>query len=210
MTESNKKLVVILGATGAQVPLYKTKISNLLLTLRQGGPTARYILAHSSNHYRVRALTRAPQKPTALALTSLGAEVLSADFNDADSMRAALAGAHAIFANTNFWDQSSYELEVAQGKLINSIASRVPELEHYVFSALPDGRTFAGGRFRGNLPYNAKAAIRDDLVENYPALWRKTTEVWVAYYYQNWVRFGLAFGPQKVCSVLQAKGLNFG
>jgi len=171
---------------------------NPRLTSLQGGPTARYILAHSSSHYRDRALTRSPTQARAIALSQLGAEVVSADFNAAESMRAALAGAHAIFANTNFWDENSYEVEVAQGKLINGIASQVPKLEHYVFERVAGWEDVCGGRFRGNLPYNAKAAIREDLRGNYPELWRKTTEVWVAYYYQNWVKFELVFGPQKV------------
>ena len=35
-------------------------------------------------------------------------------------------------------------------------------------------------------------------MNNYPGLWAKTTELWVAYYYQNWMKFGLLFGPQTV------------
>ena len=155
----------------------------------------------------MRAITRDPSKPSALALAQLGAEVVAADFSNEGSIRTALAGANVIFAITNFWDQNSFELEVAQGKLVNGVASQIPELEHYIFSALPDGRKIADGRFQRILPYNAKAAIREDLMSNHPGLWKKTTEVWVAYYYQNWLKFGPVFGPQKVRRVLQASPL---
>ncbi|OCK97884.1 NAD(P)-binding protein [Cenococcum geophilum 1.58] len=178
-TNSHKMLLVILGATGAQ-----------------GGPTARYILKYSSHLYRIRAVTRDPSKPAGRELASLGAEVVAADFDDEASITAALDGAHAIFTITNFWDKNSLEIEVGQGKLLNRIASELPDLQHYVFSSLPDPRGLAGGKFQGILPYNAKAALREDL-KSYPALHSKTTEVWIAYYFQNWVKYQAVFGPVK-------------
>ncbi len=86
-----------------------------------------------------------------------------------------------------------------QGKLINKVAAEVPTLQHYIFSSLPDGRHLAGGKFQGILPYNAKAFIREDLMGNYTELWKKTTEVYVAFYFQNWLKYNVVFGPQKVC-----------
>ncbi|KAF7933071.1 uncharacterized protein EAE97_008838 [Botrytis byssoidea] len=177
---TDKKLVVVLGATGAQ-----------------GGPTTRYILKHLSHTYRVRAVTRDPTKPFAQALSKCGAEVISADYDIPDSIEAALSGAHAIFAITNFWEQNSLDIEVAQAKTINRIASKLPHLEHYILSSLPDGRALAGRQFQNILPYNAKALIRHDLAENYPSLWKKTTEVFVAFYFQNWVKYPMVLGPYK-------------
>ncbi|KAF7899752.1 hypothetical protein EAF00_004088 [Botryotinia globosa] len=115
-TMTDKKLVVVLGATGAQ-----------------GGPTTRYILKHLSHTYRVRAVTRDPTKPSAQALSKCGAEVISADYDIPDSIEAALSGAHAIFSITNFWEQNSLDIEVAQAKTINRIASKLPHLEHYIY-----------------------------------------------------------------------------
>lgn len=147
----------------------------------------------------MRAVTRDPTKPSAQALSKSGAEVVSADYDIPDSIKAALSGAHAIFAITNFWEQTSLETEVAQAKTINQIASELPHLEHYILSSLPDGRTLAGCQFQNILPYNAKALIRHDLAENYPSLWKKTTEVFVAFYFQNWVKYSMVLGPYKVC-----------
>jgi hypothetical protein len=62
---------------------------------------------------------------------------------------------------------------------------------------LPDPKGLAGGKFQGILPYNAKAALREDL-KSYPTLRSKTTEVWIAYYFQNWIKFQAVFGPVKV------------
>lgn len=175
-----RKLVVVLGATGAQ-----------------GMPIAKYLLANSPNLFRVRAITRDISKPLAVELAALGAEVIAADFSDEPSIRRAFAHANAIFAITNFWDQASYDLEVFQGKLINRIASEIQELDYYLFSSLADGRQIQKGRFQNILPYNAKAAILEDLKGSYPELWNKTIEVWVAYYFQNWLKYNLVFGPQK-------------
>jgi len=173
----------------------------------QGKSTAEYLLKHSSDFFRVRAVTRNRTKPAAKELISLGAEVVEADFDDENSLAAALDGAHAVFAITNFWDKASYDLEVEQGKLVNKLASRLPYLESYIFSGLPDGKSLAEGKFQNILPYNAKVAIRKDL-ESYPELAKKTTEIYVAFYYQNWLKYSVVFGPVKV-SYLQENGFHF-
>ncbi|MEV4754275.1 NmrA/HSCARG family protein [Micromonospora sp. NPDC049559] len=72
--------VAVTGATGAQ-----------------GGAAARTLLAAG---HRVRALTRRPDSPAAVALRDLGADVRRADFDDNASLDAALAGADALFAVT--------------------------------------------------------------------------------------------------------------
>jgi hypothetical protein len=178
MSTPSKKIFVVLGATGSQ-----------------GGPVAKYVLQHSSSLFHVRAVTRDPSKPASQELAKLGAEVIKGDFEDPDSMAAAFKGAHTVFAITNFWDQYSLDVEVAQGKLINKLAAAVPTLEHYIFSSLADGRELDGGRFQNILPYNAKAFILENL-QTYDDLWKKTTQVWVAFYWQNWLKYPI-FAPIK-------------
>jgi hypothetical protein len=163
----------------------------------QGYPTAKYLLQNSSDLFRVRAVTRDRSKPVAQDLAALGAEVVEADFDHEGPRAAALEGANAIFAITNFWDKADYDLEVKQGKLVNKLASKLPHLENYIFSSLPDGRKSANGKFQNILPYNAKAAIRDNL-HTYPSLTSITTEIFVAFYYQNWLKYQAVFGPLKV------------
>jgi uncharacterized protein YbjT (DUF2867 family) len=42
--------------------------------------------------------------------------------NDADSLKAAVKGAYAVFAVTNFWESRSADVEKAQGKAIADAA----------------------------------------------------------------------------------------
>ncbi|ESZ96548.1 hypothetical protein SBOR_3050 [Sclerotinia borealis F-4128] len=49
------------------------------------------------------AVTRDPTKSFAQALSKLGAQVVSADYRAPGSIKAALSGAHAVFAIINFW-----------------------------------------------------------------------------------------------------------
>ncbi|MER7009509.1 NmrA/HSCARG family protein [Dactylosporangium sp. NPDC000555] len=95
--------VAVAGATGAQ-----------------GGATARALLA-AGNH--VRALTRRPDTPAAVALRDLGADVRHADFDDGDSLDAALAGAGALFAVTTPFG-TDLATEVRQGTALVDAAAR--------------------------------------------------------------------------------------
>ncbi len=157
-------------------------------------------MKHLSDTYAVRALTRDTTKPAAQRLVSLGAEAVSADFDDEESLKKAFAGANAIFAITNFWDKFSLETEIRQGLLVGKVASELPDLEHFIFSSLADAKKLAGGVFKNVLPYNAKSAIRDGLTERYPSLWAKTTTLFISFYFQNWLKYAAAFGPEKVRS----------
>ena len=66
---SDKKLIAVVGATGAQ-----------------GGGLARAILADPEGGFAVRALTRDPSKDAAKALADQGAEVVQADIDDEASV----------------------------------------------------------------------------------------------------------------------------
>ncbi|KAJ8096427.1 hypothetical protein POJ06DRAFT_287586 [Lipomyces tetrasporus] len=175
-----KKLLVVLGSTGAQ-----------------GGSVAEYALKHLSDKYAVRGLTRDTTKPAAQRLASLGAEMVAANFDDEVSVAKALAGANLIFGITNFWDQYSLEIEVRQGLLIAKVASELPHLEHFIYSSLPDATQLAGGRYQNVLPYNAKTNIRDGMKKLYPQLWEKTTTLFISFYFENWLKYSAAFGPEK-------------
>ncbi len=157
-----------------------------------------YFLGHLSDQYAVRALTRDPTKTEAVRLASLGAEVVAADFDDETSLVQAFSGADFIFGITNFWDKASIDIEVQQGLLVAKVASELPHLKHFVFSSLPDATKFAQGKFQNVLPYNAKTKIRDGMIKLYPQLWEKTTTIYVGFYFQNWLKYPIVFGPQKV------------
>lgn len=118
-----RHLVVIFTATGSQ-----------------GYPIAKHFLTDSvvKSHYFVRALTRDVTKPIPLELAALGAEVVKCDLESEQEVNSAVSGAHAIFANTDFWSVYTVEAEVAQGRRILSAASKVPSLQFFIQSSFPD------------------------------------------------------------------------
>ena len=77
MLSNNKKLIAVIGATG-----------------QQGGGVVRALQA--SGQFKVRALTRNPDKHRELA-----EEVVEADLNRPETLKAAFEGAHGVFLVTN-------------------------------------------------------------------------------------------------------------
>ena len=71
---SQKKIIVVFGATGAQ-----------------GGGLARAILNDSNSEFAVRAVTRDPNSEKAKELAAMGAEVVAGDVDDMESMKRVLA-----------------------------------------------------------------------------------------------------------------------
>lgn len=87
---AKKKLIAVAGATGAQ-----------------GGGLVRAILSDPDRGFAVRALTRDPNSLRAVELARLGAEVVAANVDDADSVARALDGAAAAYCVTFYWDHFS-------------------------------------------------------------------------------------------------------
>lgn len=109
---TKKKILVNFGATG-----------------NQGGSVINSVLGDSktSNEFKMRGIMRDPSKPNAKALEARGVETVAADINDKDPIRAALQGAHTVFAVTNYWDKMDKQLEIDQGKAIADISEvRLP------------------------------------------------------------------------------------
>ena len=118
------KIIAVVGATGVQ-----------------GGGLARAILADPSGGFSVRAITRDPSKDNAKALAAKGAEVVSANLDDVESLKKAFAGAHGVFGVTNFWEHFSAEKEKAQAKNIAD-AAKAAGVKHVIWSTLEDTRKF--------------------------------------------------------------------
>jgi uncharacterized protein YbjT (DUF2867 family) len=112
--QNAERLIVVAGATG-----------------NQGGAVVRSLL---DSGFRVRGLTRNPQKPEAQALADRGAEVVQGDMEDRSSLERALEGAYGIFSVQNFWE-TGYDPEVRQGKTVVD-ASRAAGVEHLVYSSV--------------------------------------------------------------------------
>jgi uncharacterized protein YbjT (DUF2867 family) len=88
---ATKKIIVIFGATGAQ-----------------GGGLARAILHDSNSEFAVRAITRDPSSDKAKELLRLGAEVVAADIDDAESMKQVLDGAYGAYCVTPMFVLGSF------------------------------------------------------------------------------------------------------
>lgn len=119
---ADKKIIAVLGSTGSQ-----------------GGGLCRAILADSAGGFACRAVTRDTTKDKAKALASAGAEVVKGDLDDVESLKKAFAGAHGVYAVTNFWEHFSGEKEKAQAKNIAE-AAKAAGVKHIVWSTLEDTR----------------------------------------------------------------------
>jgi len=119
---SDKKIIAIVGATGAQ-----------------GGGLVRAILADQSGPFRVRALTRNVNSEKAQALSAAGADVVSADLDDPATLRRAFEGAYGAFCLTFFWEHFSPEKELAQAAS-TAEAARQAGVQHVIWSTLDDTR----------------------------------------------------------------------
>src|SRR5262245_28394201 len=121
---SDKKIIAVIGATGTQ-----------------GGGLARAILADPNGGFAVRAITRDVNKDKAKALAAAGAEVVSADLDNVESLTKAFAGAYGVYGVTNFWEHFSAEKEKVQAKNIAE-AAKAAGVKHVIWSTLEDTRKF--------------------------------------------------------------------
>jgi uncharacterized protein YbjT (DUF2867 family) len=121
---SAKKIITVFGATGAQ-----------------GGGLAHAILNDANGEFTVRAVTRDASSDKAKELARLGAEVVTADIDDKESMQRALNGAYGAYFVTFFWAHFSAEKETAEAKNM-AAAAKEAGLKHIVWSTLEDVRTF--------------------------------------------------------------------
>lgn len=162
---SEKKIIAVLGATGAQ-----------------GGGLVQAILDDGS--FRVRAITRDAGSEKAAALAGRGAEVVAASLEDEDSLRKAFEGAHGVFVVTNFWETFSADVELAQAAAA-ARAVKAAGVAHVVWSTLEDTR----GVLQGHVPvlqerytvphFDAKAEADEFFRESgVPTTFLRTTFYW--------------------------------
>jgi uncharacterized protein YbjT (DUF2867 family) len=117
-----KDIIAVMGATGAQ-----------------GGGLVRAILADPDGRFAARAVTRDPSSKKAQTLAAAGAEVVAADSDEVESLKAAFDGAYGAYCVTNFWEHFSPDREQAQVRNMAE-AAKVTRLKHVVWSTLEDTR----------------------------------------------------------------------
>src|SRR5712672_3568373 len=163
MKDSNKKLIAVVGATG-----------------QQGGAVVRSLQA--DKQFKVRALTRNPAKHS-----ELGYEVVQADLNRPETLKAAFAGAHGVFLVTNFWEPGTDEFKQATAAVR---AAKEAGVAHFIWSTLPDVEAISGGKF--DVPHFTGKAKADQFVRE--AGFANHTFAIAPFFYQN---LAAAMAPQQ-------------
>jgi uncharacterized protein YbjT (DUF2867 family) len=151
---NTKKLIAVVGATG-----------------HQGGAVVRALQA--SGQFKVRALTRNPAKHPQLA-----DEVVLADLNRPETLKAAFAGAHGVFLVTNAWEPGTDEGKQA---LAAVHAAKDAGVQHFIWSTLPNVETISRGKL--DVPHFTDKAKSDRIVRE--AGFVHHTFVIAPFFYQN-------------------------
>jgi len=162
-TKNNEKVVAVIGATG-----------------QQGGAVVRALQA--SGQFKVRALSRNPGKHRELA-----DEVVEADLNRPETLKAAFEGAHGVFLVTSFGEAGTDEFKQATTAVR---AAKDAGVKHFVWSTLPNVEAISGGRF--DVPHFTGKAKVDRVVAE--ARFANHTFVIAPFFYQN---LAGALAPQK-------------
>jgi len=154
MLSNTKQLIAVIGATG-----------------QQGGGVVRAL--QGSGQFKVRALSRNPDKHRDLA-----DEVVKADLNRPETLKAAFEGAHGVFLVTNNWEPGTDELKQATAAVR---AAKDAGVKHFIWSTLPHAEAISGGKF--DVPHFTGKAKVDRIVKE--AGFAKHTFAIAPFYYGN-------------------------
>ncbi len=179
---AEKKIITVFGATGAQ-----------------GGGLARAILRDPQGGFAARAVTRHPDSEKARELARMGAEVVTADIDDPESLKKAFAGAYGAYCVTFFWAHFSAEKEIAEAGAM-AAAAKTAGLKHVIWSTLEDTRKWVPlsdnrmptlhGKYK--VPHFDGKGASDHLFTDAGV---PTTALLTSFYWDNFIHFGM--GPQK-------------
>ena len=110
------KIIAVTGATG-----------------QQGGAVVRKLLADG---WKIRGLTRDPDKVAARELAAAGVEVAGGDMEQRAQLESAFKGAYGVFSVQNYWlPMVGFEGEVRQGKNVTDAATAAG-VKHLVYSSV--------------------------------------------------------------------------
>lgn len=178
----NRKIIAVVGATGAQ-----------------GGGLVRAILNDKSGEFRVRAITRNSDSDKAKELSNLGAEVVTADIDDRNSLVKAFDGAYGVYCVTFFWEHFSPEKEKIQAQAMAEAAAEAGA-KHVIWSTLEDTRKWIAlddDRMptlmdKYKVPHFDVKGESNNFFENSGVPY---TLLHTSFYWDNFIYFGM--GPQK-------------
>jgi len=179
---SDKKIIAVMGATGAQ-----------------GSGLARAILDDPESEFAVRAVTRDAGSQKAKELAAAGAEVVEADLDDPRSVELAFEGAYGAYCVTFYWAHMSPEKETAHARTLAEAAAKT-RLQHVIWSTLEDTRKWVPlnddrmPTLMGNYKvphYDAKGEVNKTFTD----LGVPTTFLLTSFYWDNMINFGT--GPKR-------------
>ena len=178
----SKKIITVFGATGAQ-----------------GGGLVRAIQQDKNGEFTASAVTRDANADKAKELAQLGAEVVSADIDDPNSVAKALEGAHGAYFVTFFWAHFSAEKEKAEAATFANAAKKAG-LKHAIWSTLEDTREYVPlnddrmptlhGKYK--VPHFDGKGESDKLFTEAGV---PTTFLLASFYWDNFIYFGA--GPKR-------------
>ncbi len=178
----NRKIIAVVGATGAQ-----------------GGGLVLAILNDGSKEFEVRGISRDITSAKAKELSKLGAQMVQADLDDKSSLVSAFKGVHGVYCVTNFWEHMSPEKEMAQAKNMAE-AAKEAGVQHVIWSTLEDTRKWIPlsdkrmPTLMGNYKvphFDAKGASNLYFEKSGVPY----TFLLTSFYWENFINFGM--GPQK-------------
>jgi uncharacterized protein YbjT (DUF2867 family) len=178
----NKKIIAVVGATGAQ-----------------GSGLIRAILNDSNSEFKPRAITRNRHSEKSRELLKLGVEVVEADVDNKQSLVEAFKGAYGVYCVTFFWEHFSPEKENQHAKNMAE-AVREAGVGHVIWSTLEDTRNFIplsddrmptlSGKYK--VPHFDSKGESNIYFEESGVPY---TLLNTSFYWENFIYFGL--GPQK-------------
>ena len=177
-----QKIVAVVGATGAQ-----------------GGGLVRAIQADPDSPFRARAITRNRQSQKARELAAVGAQVVSGDLDDEESLERAFDGAACAYCVTFYWAHYSPEREFEEaGRMAR--AAKAAGVGHVIWSTLEDTRKWVPlddnrmptlmGTYK--VPHFDAKGEAD---QHFTSAGVPTTFLLASFYWDNFIHFGA--GPQK-------------
>jgi uncharacterized protein YbjT (DUF2867 family) len=177
-----KRIIAITGATGAQ-----------------GGGLARAILNDKNSIFKVRAITRDVNSDKAKELKRLGAEVVSGNIDEEESITKAFGGAYAAYCVTFYWAHMSTDREISNA--INlAKAAKHAGIKHAIWSTFEDTRIKSPLSDTRIPTLNGKYKVphfdaKSEVDHYFTDLGVPTTFLLTSFYWENLIYFGM--GPKK-------------
>lgn len=175
---SSKKIIAVIGSTGMQ----------------GGGLVQAMLKDNDKSPFQVRALTRNPDKESAVALREAGADVVAFDMDGrVEEMAKALVGVHGLFVVTNYWEHFDQDRESKQAQAVIE-AGEMAGVKHYVWSTLEDTSPFFDSLPEAQRPQKINGMyvpffdVKEQTNKHFPK--EKSTMLYTSAYLQDLYNYG--------------------